>query len=78
MDEEAWARYEDRIDNKMASFQSPLKDVGVKSRFGWQIDPFWHSNTNSRLFAEMRFDAVIFSRSDFHDSEICMYESRMQ
>jgi hypothetical protein len=78
MHDEACAHYEDMIDNMMAGHQFLLKEVGVKPRIGWQIDPFGHSNTNSRLFAEMGFDAVIFARGDFQDSEKRMNESSMQ
>lgn len=65
MHDEACAHYEDMIDNMMAGHQFLLSEVGVKPRIGWQIDPFGHSNTNSRLFAEMGFDAVIFARGDY-------------
>ena len=44
-----------------------LKEFGVKPRIGWQIDPFGHSNTNVRIFAEMGFDAWFFARIDKDD-----------
>ena len=36
-------------------------------RIGWQIDPFGHSATQARLFAEMGFDAMFFARADYQD-----------
>lgn len=31
---------------------------------GWDIDTFGHTDTNTRLYAEMGFDAMFFSRLD--------------
>ncbi len=45
-----------------------MKEFGIKPRIGWQIDPFGHSNTNARFFAEMGFDAVFLGR-------ICLFEN---
>lgn len=44
-----------------------LEEFGAKPRIGWQIDPFGHSLTNARLFAEIGFDALFFSRIDYKD-----------
>lgn len=44
-----------------------MKEFGVQPRIGWQIDPFGHSNTNARVFAEMGFDAWFFARGDWVD-----------
>ena len=44
-----------------------LKEFGVKPNIGWQIDPFGHSATNARIFAEMGFDAFFSARMDFGD-----------
>jgi hypothetical protein len=65
MHDEACTHVEDMIDNMMAGHQYLLKEVGVKPRIGWTIDPFGHSSTNARIFAEMGFDAVIFARGDY-------------
>ena len=43
------------------------EEFGVRPRVGWHIDPFGHSNANPRLFAEMGFDAWVFSRLDYED-----------
>ena len=42
-----------------------MKELGAKPRIGWQIDPFGHSQTNARLFAEMGFDAFFIGRLDY-------------
>lgn len=77
MHDEACVHYEDMIDNMMFGQQFLLSEVGVKPRIGWQIDPFGHSSANARLFAEMGFDAMIFARGDYQDTEKRMNESSM-
>ena len=67
MHDEACPTYEDMIDNMMIGHDFAKKEFGVAPRVGWQIDPFGHSNTNARLFAEMGFDAYFFARMDSAD-----------
>ena len=56
-----------------------LKDTfGVTPRVGWQIDPFGHSVTNARLFAEMGFDALFFGRIDHQDKDKRMKEQSLE
>jgi hypothetical protein len=69
MHDEACPIYEDMIDNMMIGHEFALKELGVKPSIGWQIDPFGHSNTNARLFAEMGFDAWFFARLDSEDKD---------
>lgn len=73
MHDEACPTYEDMINNHMIGHEFVLKEFGVKPRIGWQIDPFGHSNTNARLFADMGFDAWFFGRMDWAD-----YENRIK
>lgn len=69
MHDEACPIYEDMIDNMMIGHDFILKEFGVKPSIGWQIDPFGHSNTNARFFAEMGFDAWFFARLDDEDKQ---------
>lgn len=62
--DEACAYYEDIIDNMMIGHQFVEREFGIKPRVGWHADSFGHSSANQRLFAEMGFDAIFFSR--FH------------
>lgn len=67
MHDEACPSYEDMINNHMIGHEFLLKEFGVAPRIGWQIDPFGHSNTNARFFAEQGFDAWFFGRQDWED-----------
>jgi hypothetical protein len=55
-----------------------LAEFGVRPRIGWQVDPFGHSNTNARLFAEMGFDALFFGRLDYQEKELRLQEKTME
>jgi len=70
MHDEACPIYEDMINNHMIGHEFITKNFGVKPRIGWQIDPFGHSNTNARFFAEMGFDAWFFGRMDWMDDTV--------
>ena len=78
MHDEACTHYEDMINNMMAGHEFALKEFGVAPRMGWQIDPFGHSSTNARLFAEMGFDAFFFARLDYQDRERREKESELE
>lgn len=69
MHDEACPHYEDMINNHMIGHEFLVKEFGVKPRIGWQIDPFGHSNTNARIFAEMGYDALFFGRMDWADDQ---------
>lgn len=78
MHDEACPIYEDMIENMMMGHNFITQNFGVKPRIGWQIDPFGHSNTNARFFAEMGFDAWFFSRIDYQDKNKRMNDLEME
>lgn len=78
MHDEACPTYEDMINNHIIGHQWILDEFGVKPRIGWQIDPFGHSNTNARFFAEMGFDAWFFARLDYADKDKRMNNGEME
>jgi alpha-mannosidase len=51
----------------MVGHQFLKEEFNIKPEIGWDIDTFGHSDTNTRLFAEMGFDAMFFSRLDHND-----------
>eukprot|EP00743_Colponemidia_sp_Colp-15_P004427 GILK01004773.1.p1 GENE.GILK01004773.1~~GILK01004773.1.p1 ORF type:complete len:997 (+),score=226.35 GILK01004773.1:428-2992(+) len=55
-----------------------LKELGVKPRIGWHIDPFGHSSTQASFFAQMGFDAFIINRLDYEDKEKRLADKTMQ
>jgi len=65
--DEATALYEDMINNMYWGHSWLLGLFEYIPSVGWQIDPFGHSSTNARLFAEMGFDALFFARIDWQD-----------
>ena len=69
MHDEANTHYEDMINNMMVGHEFLLKEFGDKPRMGWHVDPFGHSAANTRLFADMGFDAWMFARLDYQDKE---------
>ena len=78
MHDEACPTFDDMINNMMLGHQFLLEEFGVKPRIGWSIDPFGHSNTNVRLFAEMGFDAWFFARIDYQDKKQREKEKTME
>lgn len=78
MHDEACPHYEDMIHNMMKGHDFAMKEFGVRPRIGWQIDPFGHSNTNARFFAEMGFDAWFFARLDYQDKKKRLREKEME
>lgn len=78
MHDEACPHYEDFLNNMMLGHQFALREFGVAPRIGWQIDPFGHSNTNARFFAEMGFDAFFFARIDYQDRERRLEKKEME
>ena len=56
-----------------------LNTLGVKPTVAWQLDPFGHSNTNTRLAAEMGFEALFLARMDQEDrSHRTYYEHALE
>jgi alpha-mannosidase len=78
MHDEACPTYDDMINNMMIGHQWIEQEFGFKPKIGWQIDPFGHSNANTRLFAEMGFDALFFARLDSMDKEKRMNEKSLE
>lgn len=78
MHDEACPTYEDMINNMMIGHEFIMKEFGVKPRIGWTIDPFGHSNFNTRLYAELGFDAFFFARLDYQDKNKRMNEKEME
>ncbi|CDW79296.1 glycosyl hydrolases family 38 protein [Stylonychia lemnae] len=69
MHDEACPHFEDMIENMMYGHKFLDQEFGFKPKIGWSIDPFGHSNTNARFFAEMGFDAWFFARLDYQDKD---------
>ena len=78
MHDEACPTYTDMINNMMKGHEFITEHFGAQPRIGWQIDPFGHSNTNARLFAEMGFDAIFFARIDYQDKKLRQKEKSLE
>mmetsp|Transcript_14835 Transcript_14835/g.23010 ORF Transcript_14835/g.23010 Transcript_14835/m.23010 type:complete len:131 (+) Transcript_14835:485-877(+) len=62
--DEANPNFDDIINNMMIGHEFLDKEFGVHPRIGWDLDTFGHSEANTRLFAQMGFEAMFFSRLD--------------
>ena len=60
--DEACPDYADMIRNFEQAHEFLWYEFGVKPKIGWQLDPFGHSAANASIFAELGFDAIVFSR----------------
>lgn len=60
--DEASPVYEDMINNFMIAHEWLKKEFDVVPRIGWTLDAFGHSDTNTRLYAEMGYDAMFYAR----------------
>jgi len=65
MSDEACPSFDDFINNMQKGHDFLMKELGVKPRIAWHIDPFGHSNAAPRIFADMGFDAWFFARLDY-------------
>lgn len=78
MHDEACPTFDDMIDNMEYGHRYLEKLFGKKPRIGWQIDTFGHSQTNTRLFAEMGFDANFVVRVDHDDRARRMKDKELE
>ena len=67
--DEAAPDFDDILNNMMIGHEFIQKEFGVTPKIGWDLDTFGHSDTNTRLFAEMGFDAMFFSRIDHQERD---------
>ena len=79
MHDEACTHHDDMMNNMLIGHEWIDANFGdyAKPKVGWHIDPFGHSNTNPRLFAEMGFDSWFFARIDYEDKEYQMANKGM-
>ena len=69
MNDEACPYYADIIDNMKSGHDYLFKELGIKPRIGWHLDPFGHSTANQALFADMGMEAMFVGRLDFEDKQ---------
>lgn len=62
--DEATPNFDDIINNMMIGHEFIKKTFGVYPKIGWDIDTFGHSDANTRLYGQMGYDAIFFSRLD--------------
>ena len=60
--DEACPNYNDMIRNFEMGHNWLWEEFGVTPTIGWQLDPFGHSAANAHIFAELGFDAFVFTR----------------
>lgn len=62
--DEACPNYEDIITNMYLGHKFMLKEFGVTSKIGWQIDAFGHSSAHAALLTDFGFEALFFTRME--------------
>ena len=62
--DEATPNFDDMLNNLMVGRKFLHDTFGVVPKVGWDIDAFGHSDENTRLLAELGYDAMFFSRMD--------------
>lgn len=67
--DEASPHFDDIINNMMIGHEFLQKEFGVTPTIGWDIDTFGHSATNTRIYAELGYDAMFFSRLDHQEKD---------
>ena len=67
MNDEATAYYEDVIDQLSDGHKFLFQEFNITVKTGWQIDPFGHSATQSKIHYLMGMDAQFFTRIDYQD-----------
>jgi alpha-mannosidase len=78
MHDEACPTYEDMLVNMMHGHHFIQKTFNIRPRIGWQLEAYGHSSTSARLFAELGFDAMFFSRGDIDDKSRMMDDKEME
>ena len=63
--DEAAVSFHDIIDNMVVARHWLLQEFGVHPDVGWQLDPFGHSASNARIFAEIGINALVFARMPY-------------
>jgi lysosomal alpha-mannosidase len=67
--DEANPNYQDILNNMMIGHQFLHDEFGVTPTVGWDIDTFGHSATNTRIFSELGYDTMFFSRIDYLEKD---------
>eukprot|EP01097_Dermamoeba_algensis_P006500 TRINITY_DN4068_c0_g1_i4.p1 TRINITY_DN4068_c0_g1~~TRINITY_DN4068_c0_g1_i4.p1 ORF type:complete len:555 (-),score=154.69 TRINITY_DN4068_c0_g1_i4:1331-2995(-) len=78
MNDEAATYYPSIIDQMTRGHLFLKQTFNVTPTIGWHIDPFGHSSSQARLFAEMGFNAFFFSRIDYQDYRLRTSQQRME
>ena len=67
--DEATPDYDDILNNMIMGHEFLAKEFGVTPTIGWDLDTFGHSDTNTRIYAELGYDAMFFSRLDYQEKK---------
>jgi len=65
--DEASPSYNDILNNMMIGHEFLKKEFDYTPKIGWNVDVFGHSDVATRLYSEMGFEAIFFSRLDYYE-----------
>eukprot|EP00474_Spongospora_subterranea_P010186 CRZ10644.1 hypothetical protein [Spongospora subterranea] len=76
--DEACPHYSNMIDQTTVGHQYLQQAFGVTPKYGWQIDPFGHSDMTPSIFRLFGYDAMVINRINFQSKAVLKTEHNME
>lgn len=78
MADEAVTTFEGVVDQLTLGHDFLMRELGVRPRVAWHIDPFGASSTTPAMFADSGYDAFIINRIDYELKEAWQDDQKLQ
>jgi alpha-mannosidase II len=70
MTDEANPRYNEMLEQILEGHEWLRRNLGVRPRYGWSIDPFGHSDTMAYLLERVGFDGIVINRVHYEVKKV--------